>query len=378
MRVLVNASTLVVGGGIQIGVSFIEIAARETNIEFLFAVSKGIFDGLPGSLQSDTRVRVIDPSPAGIFSGASSRRLLRELERTWCPQVVYSIGFPSYVRFKTKEIGRYTNPWEINTGPLPWEIVPGIQAKIKNQLGIWYRQFWARRADYIETQTEAARAGIAARIHFPENRIRVFPNSANPVFLDAHREMALGTEEKENLVFCLAAGYRHKNLDLIPQVAKAMLSKYGSSPIFILTLPEDSILWTEIAALARHLDIEQYILNAGKLNLAACVNYYRRARAVFLPTLLEVFSATYLEAMAMRVPIVTTDLEFAHDNCGKGAVYFKRRNADDAADKLHQLLTDDELYQNTVRAGIAQLNQYPTPEKKFQELFNWFNQITQS
>ncbi len=42
---------------------------------------------------------------------------------------------------------------------------------------------------------------------------------------------------------------------------------------------------------------------------------------VFIPTLLEVFSATYLEAMLMKKPIIASDLEFSRDICGESAYF---------------------------------------------------------
>lgn len=43
---------------------------------------------------------------------------------------------------------------------------------------------------------------------------------------------------------------------------------------------------------------------------------------MFLPTLLECFSASYPEAGFMKVPIFTSDLSFAKTICGEGAFYF--------------------------------------------------------
>ena len=46
----------------------------------------------------------------------------------------------------------------------------------------------------------------------------------------------------------------------------------------------------------------------GKVDVAECQNLYEQADIMFMPTLMECFTATYPEAMRMEVPIVTTDL----------------------------------------------------------------------
>ena len=47
---------------------------------------------------------------------------------------------------------------------------------------------------------------------------------------------------------------------------------------------------------------------------------------MILPTLLESFSATYIEAMFHGKTILTSDLDFARDVCGEAAFYFDPLN----------------------------------------------------
>ncbi len=185
MKILVNATTLVVGGGIQVGVSFIQVAIKEKRFEWKFLVSKGIFDSLLPDIRNKHHVICIPVSPAKIILGKKSKIKILRICKDWKPDIIYSIGFPSYIHFKQLEIGRYTNGWEINKKPLPWKLYPKISDRIKIWLAILYRQIWARRATYIETQTEAAKKGIVERVRFPTDRIKVIPNSPNKIFIDA-------------------------------------------------------------------------------------------------------------------------------------------------------------------------------------------------
>jgi glycosyltransferase involved in cell wall biosynthesis len=73
---------------------------------------------------------------------------------------------------------------------------------------------------------------------------------------------------------------------------------------------------------ARRYSVSDSIFNVGWLTLSECIDWYNRSDIVFLPTLLETFSATYLEAMRMGRPIVTCDLDFARDICKDAAAYF--------------------------------------------------------
>jgi glycosyltransferase involved in cell wall biosynthesis len=376
MRVLVNATTLVVGGGIQIGVSFIEEAFREKRFSWKFLVSPGIYDHISEDIRRNSDIQCVPISPAKPYSGAKSRRLIRRICSEWTPHLVYSIGFPSYIRFRQPEIGRYTNPWEINFPPLPWHLYPEWTKRLKIRLGIWYRQYWSKCAAYIETQTEDARSGIHQRIGFPLDRIRVFPNSPNRIFIEAGQHSPdLPPPEAPFRIFCLAAPYPHKHLDIIPDVALALKQRFGLEAEFLLTLPEAGPLWNTIRQKALVQGVGPKISNLGVLKLQDCIAHYRKSHLVFLPTLLEVFSATYLEAMAMKKPIVTTDLSFAHDNCGDAALFFKAGDAVSAAEAIHRVLNDPAVYRSLISRGTTQLARYPDNAIKYQNLFHWFEML---
>lgn len=375
MRILVNATTLVVGGGIQVGVSFIQMAVQSARFEWRFLVSKGIYDSLDVNIRNLEFIICIPVSPAKLIDGRKSRKKILKISRDWDPDLIYSIGFPSYIRFKQTEIGRYTNPWEINSKPLPWNLYPRIRDRIKIKLGIWYRHFWARKASYIETQTEAAKLGIIHRVGFSQDKIKVIPNSPNQIFIEAGRSRIERPAGIEKYVFCLAAPHPHKNISIVPEVAEILNKKYGLRTIFWLTFPEEDDVMNRIIEKSIALNVEHQIINLGKLKLEECLDFYRKADLVFLPTLMEIFSATYLEAMAMGVPIVTTDLDFAHDNCGDAALFFRSNDIEDAAAKIYEVLTEWQISSELVKQGYAKLNSYPSNVLKYTKLFDWFEEI---
>jgi len=64
---------------------------------------------------------------------------------------------------------------------------------------------------------------------------------------------------------------------------------------------------------------------------------------LLLPTLLESFSATYVEAMSFDCPILTSDLDFARGVCGDAAVYFDPWNPESIKNAIVKLKEDDEV-----------------------------------
>lgn len=376
-RILVNATSLAVGGGIQIGISFIEHASRPQNadIEFRFAVSRPIFEGLPPALRSDERVCIFDISPARIIDGRHCRRRLREMETNFRADIVYSLGLPSYVRFHAPEVGRYTNGWETHPSALAWSSIP-LWERSTRWLKNTVRRWWAGRASYFESQTEAAKAGIMRRMKVPADRVLVVPNAPNSIFLAEGEGLRAKVPGSTVEIFCLAADYRHKNLNCIPDVARVLRDLRPGVPFqFILTLVPEGRIFREIEEKCLRLGVRDMVVNLGPIKLSECPARYRASDIVFMPTLLETFSATYLEAMAMSVPIVATDLDFARSVCADAARYYDPRSARAAAEAILEVAEDHALRARLIEAGRARLKEFPDPERKHRIVLDWLGRI---
>jgi len=375
-RILINASTFQNGGAIQVGISFIEFVCRRESIafDFLIVVSTPLYNNLTYDLQQDERIIVCPVSPASIIGGHKSRRMLKKLEADFLPDIIYSISFPSYTRFKIIEVGRFTNPWQINQPPLPWHTL-SLKMRVITYLGRYYRLYWAARAKYFETQIESAKSGIIRKLGVPENRVKVIPNCPNFLFFSNEKPLIKEHKNDRLNIFCLSPAYPHKNLPIIPEVAHYLKNNFKIDCNFILTIPSDGSTYKNIEKISKRLDVNDMIQNVGTLKLIECVEWYNRSDIVFLPTLLEVFSATYVEAMAMSKPIVTTDLSFAHEVCGEAALYYSPNSAKSAAETIMMLIDNPELRYELVDKGKKQLAKFPDPDTKHHMVLDWLAEI---
>lgn len=380
MKVFVNATTLVVGGGVQVGISFIEHASKISsgeNINFIFAVSRAIYESLSERLQNDARVVLIPVSPARIVNGYVSRLVLRDIEKRFKPDVVYSVGSPAYVRFSTKEVARFTDGWTTHPSRLAWSVLP-ISRRVRLWLKIQYKWWHLRKVSHFEAQTETAAKGIMNRLSLKPEQMRVIPNAVSPVFngMDFKGKCHLINDAKVVQILTLAAPYPHKNLLIIPNIAAIL--KATSLAIrwrFTVTLPSSSSFTKQFMKAVLKLKVEDCIENVGRVNLRDCPALYGKAHIVFVPSLLETFSVTYLEAMHMGCPIVTTDINFAHDTCGNAALYFDPLSASSAADAILRLVKDPKLRGQQVYNGKKRLQEFPKPHEKYQKVIDWIRTV---
>ena len=102
-------------------------------------------------------------------------------------------------------------------------------------------------------------------------------------------------------------------------------------------------------------DLPDHVLNVGPVCQSLLGAYYRGCDALFLPTLLESFTGTYVEAMYFGVPILTSDLDFARHVCGDAAIYFNPWDPGSIKDAILRLRSDSDLRRELVNRGRERL-----------------------
>jgi glycosyltransferase involved in cell wall biosynthesis len=177
--------------------------------------------------------------------------------------------------------------------------------------------------------------------------------------------------EKVRLL-AFAAAYPHKNLAILPEIAANLRSLVPTLDFeIVITIPTDDPLSSEIADRSKRLGVADHVVNQGPVAVADGPALYQSCNICLLPTLLEVFTATYPEAMAMGLPIVTTDLDFARNICGEAALYYRPQDARHAAETIVQLLANGATWLNLVTNGHAILKKLPTVQQRYRSIVNF-------
>ncbi|OAT57955.1 hypothetical protein [Obesumbacterium proteus] len=108
MKLLINASNLYVGGGVQVAISVIE-EMTSLSIDFIAAVSPPVYTQLSSDAKSQSYL--IIGSPSGIFN-FSSRQKLNKLVASNKITHVFTVFGPSYWTPKNiKHLVGFALPW---------------------------------------------------------------------------------------------------------------------------------------------------------------------------------------------------------------------------------------------------------------------------
>ncbi|NOX15527.1 MAG: glycosyltransferase family 4 protein, partial [Epsilonproteobacteria bacterium] len=125
---------------------------------------------------------------------------------------------------------------------------------------------------------------------------------------------------------------------------------------FVLTIDDESY--------KKIFNNSQNIINLGAISQKSCPSVYAQCDAVFAPTLLETFSATYPEAMKMKKPILTSNYSFATDVCEDSALYFDPLDPKDIAIKIKELINNKILQNELIEKGKKRVKNFETAKSR--------------
>lgn len=351
-RLLLNATTLHIGGALQVAANFILHALEDTAIDWRFAVSQRVFEELePFGIEPDqlSKFHIFWESPA---RNLALRTALKDLERSLNPDAVFSLFGPAYVKFESPHLMGFANPWLTHPNKYAFATVGGRLARLKSRIETAYRTYWLSKAHHWVVESEIAKRGVSKLTGQSAGTISVVANGCRDEFKSVRTKAPqLATANPVEILY-ISAYYPHKNFKIIPQVAKLLKDKLPSREIrFTLTLdPADAVV-KPIMAEAERLGVADRIDFVGRVAVAAAARLYEHSHVAFIPTLLESFSATYSEALTCGLPIVTTDLPFATDILGDCATYCQPNSVEDSVDKIIQVITDTERTAQQIERG---------------------------
>jgi glycosyltransferase involved in cell wall biosynthesis len=369
MHIILNTSTLFKGGALQTSTAFIlQALADPLEIQWQFLLSAESAKQVSRFRELPPNVEVIDRSPA---RHRPTRRRVAEFVANARPDLVFTFSGPAYVKFPMQHAVGVTDGWVTHSTWTAYRSIRFPREWTFFALNSLYKILWYRQADHWFTQTELARRGLHRRARVPLDSITVVPNTCGEHYRNQSEISQFpGPNEKLRLL-SFSASYSHKNLILLPDIAAQLQSLEPALDFeMVLTLPAGDALLERIMRRAAGLGVQQRIVNRGPVPVAEGPDLYRSCHVCLLPTNIETYSATYAESMAMGLPIVTTDLNFAHDACRDAALYFKARNAAAAAHEIQRLIHDPAIRQKLVARGKELLSELPTPRQRYEMYVN--------
>lgn len=365
MRVLINTSKLRFGGAIQVALSFIYECRLFKEHEYHVFVGSGVGKSLhEEDFPENFYFYRMDFGSVSLRKIPAIAKKLTDYEYKIKPDCVVTTSGPSYWRTSVPHLMGFNLGNHIYYDSPFYKSISTyrkVRFFFKRKFHFW---FFKRDASAFFVQTEDVNQRLRKALN--TNRVYTISNTHSG-FFNHYKDKEFNLPHKNNDEYwfvTVCSYYRHKNVEIIPSVIQELGKRGFTQCKFILTLPQE--IFKQVF---RDKDTS-HIFNIGPVKPEDCPALYSKCDYMFLPTLVECFSASYPEAMVMKKPIITTDLPFAHSICKDAAVYFKPMNARSAADAIIRVLMSDALKLELIENGLLRLQQFDNAAERANKILN--------
>ena len=359
---LINASNLVNGGGVQVAQSVCAQLGRFQQHLFVIVLSSFIGDV---EIEDRTNCKVyhynLKNSIQTLLFGRDA--FLDGLVNKFEVDAVLTIFGPSRWRPKVPHLCGFARAQLLLKNPLANQLT----WKEKLLYKVWKWGFKIS-GDTFFTENKY----ISDKLPSLLGNVKVYTvtNYYNQVFDQPERWKRTHQLPKFDGITCLSISSptSHKNFPITIDIIRVMHQMHPDFKVrFILTFNSDKLQVPE--------DMKENFVFVGEVDVSECPHLYEQADIMFMPSLLECFTATYPEAMRMEIPIVTTDLEFARGLCGDAAFYYSCIDAEAAAKAIYKVATDKKLAALLVEKGRKQLLIYDSYVQRADKLVKILEEI---
>ena len=341
MNIIINISNNLGGGGLQVALSVLK-ELKNINEHTYY-----VFLGVNAAKQI---CKETFPSNFTFYDIPKVKfwqlhKVLKPLEKQIKADVVFTVFGPSYWKPKSPHLMGFAYPHYVYGEYAFLKHIPRLQ-KIKLKLKQWIHLYlFKHQADHIVVETEDVQKRLKKKLRV--ETVSVVSNTCGSQYLNptTYPNKLPNRKNQEVRLITITKYYPHKNLESIPLVLQELYMRNINNITFVLTLEKEE--YEKIIPSEWH----SRVYNVGPVPVEKCPSLYQECDLLYLPTLLECFSASYPEAMVMQKPILTSDLSFAHSICESAALYFDPFSVKDISDKIESIINEQDLQNELIIEG---------------------------
>jgi glycosyltransferase involved in cell wall biosynthesis len=222
------------------------------------------------------------------------------------------------------------------------------------------------RADKIIAISESSKKDILK--FYPEvdpEKVKVIYHGFDGAVFEKERDAGKEQEIKSRLeigngryILYVGAIQPRKNLTVLVEAFEEIKKENRFSDLKLIFVGEKAWLSEEVFAQIEKSPNKSDIITTGKLKFDEVGHLMRGAEIFCFPSLYEGFGIPILEAFAAHVPVVCARNSSLPEVAGEAALYFEGKNAPELAQKIKNILEDENLRKNLVQKGIEQMKKF--------------------
>jgi glycosyltransferase involved in cell wall biosynthesis len=218
----------------------------------------------------------------------------------------------------------------------------------------------SRRLSHIITVSEASKHDISSAFSIPKNRFRVVANGINTDIFHPRPEVK---RLDNHIMVTNSADTPLKGLRFLIEAVDSIRKKRDIH-LTVIGAPKKN---GDIDRLVKRLNASSFITFTGRIDDADFADYYARTTIAVVPSIYEGFGLPAGEAMACRVPIISTTGGALPEVVGKAGVLVPPRDSGALETAIIDLLDNPNKRDQLACAGYERVKRH----------FTWHNTAKQ-
>lgn len=207
------------------------------------------------------------------------------------------------------------------------------------------------RRNQIIVPSNIWRDYLIKNFNLKENQVTTTHEAVDPTFLINTKDDK-PSEDPDNYLIYTGNLYPHKNIEIVFKALKKLPN------ITLKIICARSFFSDKIKKQVKNSGLSKQVEFLGYLDDLQFKNVYKQALALIHPSLMEGFSLTGLEAMALNCPVISSNASCLPEIYDNSVLYFDPNNSEDLVDKVNKLNNNLELRKKLINLGHQQVDKY--------------------
>lgn len=364
MNILINTTIMFMGGGVQLADSIVRQFVLNKQHHFVLVYPPTMNRTAEALKCIDNVELFLYEMPKyywGLITGHN--KVMDQLVEEKKIDVVFSVMGPSRWKPKVPHLLGFARCQVVIPESPYWKMISAKDRVLTNLQNIMLKRDFCKTSKVFWTENEFISSRV--REFLPKNaKVFTVTSNYNQVYEQPQNwDKSIKFPNFEGMTFLtIAADYPHKNLKIVPEVIMYLNSMHPDMKYrFVMTLKGN-----ELGDLSD--EVKKHIHFVGSVTINQCPYMYEQSDVMFLPSLLECFSACYAEAMRMECAILVPKIGFAEGLCKDAAYYYDSVNTESLGEAMYALYKDNKLRANLIENGRKQIKNFDTYESRANKL----------
>jgi len=228
------------------------------------------------------------------------------------------------------------------------------------------------QANKIIAISESTKNDIVNYYNIEPDKIDVVYQSCLPHYYSEVSSQKITYELPETYLLYVGSIIPRKNLELLIKAYKILPTDFV---IPVVVVGDGKQYKNKMKQLIHQFGLDQKFIWLDGVSTQELEALYKKAQLLVYPSLYEGFGLPVAEALLCKTPVITSSTSSLKEAGGSASVYINPKDAEELADAIQRVLTDNVLRKHMKEKGFDYAHQHFSPQTSSQKILDCYSQL---